>query len=339
MTVQLIQKAITQDFPDAQVLPFGSYQTKLYLPLGYADKLYPYILLLNLLFRMTRDIDLVILSNSMAYSRTSNVLRAIAQTVKRADLTDKVTIIDKAKVPIVKFVTRHGRFAVDISINQQNGVTAGSIINQFLRELPALRPLVLIIKSFLAQRSMNEVYTGGLGSYSIVCLAISFLQMHPKIRQGEIDPMQNLGVLVMEFFELYGCYFNYEDVGISLRNGGTYYNKQRRGWLDWRARSLLSIEDPGDPCEFHRHYSCLCLCETSWLTFIIANDISRGTYNILKVRTTFAGAHGMMTSAAYTRASLMNVHRGRRDSRYRHDDPEDFSILARVMGVTQEVSE
>lgn len=34
LTVQLIHKAITEDFPDAQVLPFGSYETKLYLPLG-----------------------------------------------------------------------------------------------------------------------------------------------------------------------------------------------------------------------------------------------------------------------------------------------------------------
>lgn len=34
LTVRLIHKAIIEDFPDAQVLPFGSYETKLYLPLG-----------------------------------------------------------------------------------------------------------------------------------------------------------------------------------------------------------------------------------------------------------------------------------------------------------------
>lgn len=185
----------------------------------------------------------------MAYSRTDRVLHALANTVKRAGLTDKVTIIGKAKVPIIKFITSYGRFSVDISVNQQNGVAAGKIIKHFLRELPALRSLVLIIKSFLSQRSMNEVFTGGLGSYSIVCLAISFLQMHPKIRRGEIDPQKNLGVLVIEFFELYGCYFNYKEVGISLRDGGSYYNKSQRGWLDYRSPGLLSIEDPGDPCK------------------------------------------------------------------------------------------
>jgi non-canonical poly(A) RNA polymerase PAPD5/7 len=120
----------------------------------------------------------------------------------------------------------------------------------------ALRSLVLITKAFLAQRGMNEVYTGGLGSYSIVCLAVSFLQMHPKIRRGEIDPDRNLGVLVMEFFELYGCCFNYDEVGISVRAGGTYFSKRQRGWFDFAKRGLLSIEDPADPCE--------CIPERSW---------------------------------------------------------------------------
>lgn len=34
LIVQLISKAVTKAFPDARVLPFGSYETKLYLPLG-----------------------------------------------------------------------------------------------------------------------------------------------------------------------------------------------------------------------------------------------------------------------------------------------------------------
>lgn len=199
---------------------------------------------------MSSDIDLVIESQIMAHSNKVNVLQALATTMKRAGITDKVTIIAKAKVPIIKFVTRHGRFSVDISINQMNGVKAGTMVKRFLEHIPALRALVLITKSFLSQRSMNEVFTGGLGSYSIVCLAISFLQMHPKIRRGEIDPSRNLGVLVMEFFELYGCYFNYREVGISVRDGGSYYNKAQRGWADYKSPSLLSIEDPGDPCEY-----------------------------------------------------------------------------------------
>ena len=200
----------------------------------------------------------------MAYSDKTTVLYALANALKRAGITSHVTIIAKAKVPIVKFVTTHGRFRVDISINQPNGLISGQIISGFLNDMipsssssirssspgqsKALRGLVLITKAFLSQRSMNEVYTGGLGSYAIVCLAVSFLQMHPKIRNGEIDPERNLGVLIVEFFELYGNLFNYEEVGISVRGGGLYFNKRQRGWYDVAKRSLLSIEDPVDPC-------------------------------------------------------------------------------------------
>lgn len=175
------------------------------------------------------------------------LLHSLANIMKRSGITDRVTIIAKARVPIVKFVTTHGRFAVDISMNQGNGVTTGQMVKRFLQEVPALRSLVLVVKNFLSQRSMNEVFTGGLGSYSIVCLAISFLQMQPKIRRGEINPCRNLGVLVIEFFELYGLRFNQEEVGISLRDGGSYYSKRERGWFDMREPRLLSIEDPGDP--------------------------------------------------------------------------------------------
>ncbi|KAH9043330.1 hypothetical protein EDB85DRAFT_2218083 [Lactarius pseudohatsudake] len=294
LVVTLISQAITRRFPDAKVLAFGSYETKLYLPLG--------------------DIDLVVLSQSMAYSDRTTVLHALANTLKRGGITDKVTIIAKAKVPIVKFVTTHGYFSVDISINQENGVEAGRVVSGFLSEMPALRALVLIAKAFLSQRSMNEVFSGGLGSYSIVCLAVSFLQMHPKIRRGEINPAQNLGVLVMEFFEFYGYYFNYHEVGISLRDGGTYYSKVQRGWVDYR-QSLLSIEDPADP----------------------TNDISKGSYNIARVRQTFAGAHGIMTAAAYMKASILNSRRSGRSVTLRgYTEPTDLSILSSVIGVTQE---
>ncbi|KAJ6531077.1 hypothetical protein B0H19DRAFT_1190228 [Mycena capillaripes] len=312
LVVAIISRAVTASFPDATVLPFGSYATKLYLPLG--------------------DIDLVIRSQSMAYSDTNSVLHALAATIKRSGITSKVTIIAKAKVPIVKFVTNHeyGRFNVDLSINQENGIVAGGIINGFLREFGggdnntnclALRALVLLTKLFLSQRGMNEVYTGGLGSYAIVCLCISFLQMHPKVRHAHIDPDLNLGVLVVEFFELYGSRFNYEEVGISLRDGGSYFGKRQRGWgwgEQWggaRKGGLLSIEDPGDP----------------------SNDISSGSYNFQNVRRNLAGAHDILTATIYLRAGILaSRNTGHAVSLRNHYEPGDMSILSSVLGVTQE---
>ncbi|KAK0463566.1 uncharacterized protein EV420DRAFT_1096733 [Desarmillaria tabescens] len=300
LVVAHIKQAVAASFRDAQVLPFGSYATKLYLPTG--------------------DIDLVILSDSMAYSNKVAVLHSLAATLKRANITDRVSIIAKARVPIVKFVTKLGMFHVDISINQGNGLVGVDIINGFLRDMHgrdcmALRGLVLITKMFLAQRGMNEVYTGGLGSYAIVCLVVSFLQMHPKIRRGEIDVDANMGVLVMEFFELYGCYFNFNDVGISVRDGGTYYNKRQRGWYNDSKGLLLSIEDPADP----------------------SNDISTGSFAFHKVKTTFAGAFNILASAAYLKAGIINSRRSGNAVHLRDRyDPADLSVLSAILSITQE---
>lgn len=135
------------------------------------------------------------------------------------------------------------------------------------------RSLVMLVKAFLNQRGMNEVFTGGLGSYSIICLVVSFLQvclftffggrptsktywlmtyrgqLHPKIQSGEIHPARNVGLLFQEFNEYYGKHFNYDEAGITLRGKGGYFNKHDKGW--WRPQQpyLLSIEDPNDPCK------------------------------------------------------------------------------------------
>jgi non-canonical poly(A) RNA polymerase PAPD5/7 len=40
LIVSQIEKVVTSTFPDALVYPFGSYQTKLYLPLGCVTSSY-----------------------------------------------------------------------------------------------------------------------------------------------------------------------------------------------------------------------------------------------------------------------------------------------------------
>lgn len=50
------------------------------------------------------------------------------------------------------------------------------------------------------------------------------LQHHPRTAGRTLK--NNLGVLLIEFFELYGRNFNYTNVGIRVKDGGTYFSKQ-----------------------------------------------------------------------------------------------------------------
>ncbi len=59
----------------------------------------------------------------------------------------------------------------------------------------------------------------------------------------------NLGVLLIEFFELYGRHFNYLKTGIRIKDGGSYLAKDevQKGMLVGYRPAMLYIEDPLQP--------------------------------------------------------------------------------------------
>lgn len=46
-----------------------------------------------------------------------------------------------------------------------------------MEKYDCLKYLVLVLKQFLLERDLNEVFTGGISSYSLTLLVISFLQV------------------------------------------------------------------------------------------------------------------------------------------------------------------
>jgi non-canonical poly(A) RNA polymerase PAPD5/7 len=74
-------------------------------------------------------------------------------------------------------LTLAGSFNVDIGINNTDGPQAIAVVNEYLSKMPALRPLILTVKAFLSQRNLNSAAHSGLGSYAVICMCISFLQV------------------------------------------------------------------------------------------------------------------------------------------------------------------
>ncbi|KAJ1766814.1 hypothetical protein IW140_005139 [Coemansia sp. RSA 1813] len=256
---------------DAQALCFGSFATRLYLP--------------------TSDIDMTVMlykKNSSkkavapAYENKEAVRRflyTLAKHLKNAGFCQSCEVIAHARVPIIKTHEMITGIAVDISINADSGVQSAGVQKSFSEKVypDALRSIVLVIKQFLSQRSMNEVYTGGIGSYAITLLAVSLFQTHPRVLSGGLQLTKNLGILLIEFFELYGKRFNYDNVCISVLENGRYLDKRRKGFFNMGQSYLLSIEDP---------------CDTS-------NDVSKGTYGILRIKQTFGGAYDLINNAIF----------------------------------------
>lgn len=58
-----------------------------------------------------------------------------------------------------------------------------------------------------------------------------------------------MGILLIEFFELYGHDFNYMKTGIRVKNGGAYLSKEEmlKTMGNGNRPSVLCIEDPVQP--------------------------------------------------------------------------------------------
>merc|ERR1712179_345250 len=109
----------------------------------------------------------------------------------------------------------------------------------------------------------------------VLCLhrrIVFLLQLHRRRDAG--GPGTNLGVLLLEFLELYGCSFNYSSLAISVRGEGKYLNKNEVHVEPdithrWVPAGGLTMEDPLQP----------------------GNDLARASFRIGLVRQAFAVAY------------------------------------------------
>eukprot|EP00245_Coleochaete_scutata_P000182 TRINITY_DN10194_c0_g1_i1.p1 TRINITY_DN10194_c0_g1~~TRINITY_DN10194_c0_g1_i1.p1 ORF type:complete len:1253 (-),score=288.15 TRINITY_DN10194_c0_g1_i1:490-4248(-) len=160
-SIEQIEKVVKTVWPSAEIKLFGSTASGLALP--------------------GSDIDLTIVPNTSESAghgkqqpTTNEWLGALSFAFKKKKLCRSVQKIGKAKVPILKCVLHNG-LACDVSFNVTNGPTVIPLIRSLLDRFPALRPLCLVLKCFLGQRSLNEVFKGGIGSYCLLIMICAHL--------------------------------------------------------------------------------------------------------------------------------------------------------------------
>ena len=277
MRVEVIQRVmniILYRFPYARIEPFGSFITGLFLP--------------------TSDVDLVV------FSQPQPSLYALEEDFQANDIAVEGTIqvLDKTAVPVIKFIDKQSGVRVDISFNKLTGLRSAEFIRQCIEAYPFLPKLVLLLKQFLTQRSLHEVFIGGISSYSLILLVVNFLQLHP--RRGSADLSLDLGTLLIEFFELYGKKFNYKKAGICVTDGGKYIAKEEHNIQDF-----LYIEDP------------VILPDNKYEL-----NAARGCYGIWQVKQAFEQAFTRLSSAVLSRENPV---------------PQRESILGAIIKVSTDV--
>lgn len=99
-------------------------------------------------------------------------------------------VIRGARIPILK-LSLHSGLQVDVSICNDSGLKAVQYLQQACTTLPALRPLVLVLKLLLREHSLNDVATGGLGSWALANMVMAHLKVRSSGRlRGRAAGMQ-----------------------------------------------------------------------------------------------------------------------------------------------------
>ncbi|KAK4488528.1 hypothetical protein RD792_004292 [Penstemon davidsonii] len=107
---------------------------------------------------------------------------------------------------------------LDISFKSptHTGLQTTGLVKDLTERFPAVTPLALVLKQFLADRSLDQSYSGGLSPY---CL--------------------NYGSLLMDFLYFFGNVFDPRQIRISVQGSGVYLNRERGCSID-----PLCIDDP-----------------------------------------------------------------------------------------------
>ncbi|CAG8786888.1 13987_t:CDS:2, partial [Dentiscutata erythropus] len=225
--IKRIDLAIKEKFQKAEVMVFGSVNTGLYLP--------------------TSDIDIA----CFIHAEPNSAAFTIVKLFEPLNIcVGKPTLVYSNKVPVIKFQEYYTKFNVDICINQMSGYYSAVAIRRYMERWPSLGTLVIAAKCFLTHHKLDCTASGGMSGYTLFCLMLNFLQLHPEIQTGRIIPEdENLGVLLIEFFELYGVDFNYKQLAIRVERDNElgvdlgYCKKENESWAT-KCPENLCIQDP-----------------------------------------------------------------------------------------------
>jgi len=244
--VSRVSAVVKAQWPEATVEVIGSCSTNLCVP--------------------TSDIDLVIFG--VPNSNTLKTLYMLANKITPLASADTLQVLDSAKVPIIKMTDLRTGADIDISLSVTAGKENTQVVNDYVAQYPLLRPLTLVIKYYLKHRFLNNPWSGGIGSYTLVLMIINYLQLHA--REGD-----SLANHLTGFFRLYGKLYDYKHSVISVKGQGSYLSKAAKGWDNPERPNLLSVEDPHCP----------------------ENDVGALAFQIDKVKEAFSDAYDQLLSA------------------------------------------
>ncbi|CAK4622896.1 unnamed protein product [Aphanomyces euteiches] len=328
--------AVQALWPRAQVRPYGSFVTGLSLPSSDLD-------LVICLPKVRRDEPAEapgVLEGRNAIKETwqQNLARKLRS--ESWVVPESVKTIPNASIPIIALQTTapyHVRLDISFEGPGHNGLATNDLVHSFLHELPALAPLMLVLKTFIIDRGLGVAYTGGLSSYALLLMVTRFLQeFEVGNRHQGVDTVStqcnlvvstqsraDFGTMLLGFLDFYGSKFDQRQTGISVasrcfldRDALGQHSTSSTMWHNVQMEHVqfenLNLSSPGSrrqslhwtgplpfkqPNDYDPHKFDPVYIEDPLRP---GNNVGRNCFRIMQIRRAFASAWATLNEAPVT---------------------------------------
>ena len=240
--IEKIASFIKQVIPNGDVEVYGSHATKLCLHWSDVD------LVLKPVAKEGRNDNQV-----FNMTNTRNWLNILYHELIKSEnrgWLQKVDFIENTTVPVIKLacsfqhmsqnangqlllpngnVPRYPAIVskpinIDITLwsENHNGPPCVKLVKSYLQESQLIEPLILVLKQMLKVWGFNDAYTGGLSSYALFLMIVSFLQEKNK---PALKSEVNLGETLLEFIHYYSQ-LDFSTYAICCKMPGEQSDKQ-----------------------------------------------------------------------------------------------------------------
>jgi DNA polymerase sigma len=230
-----------------------------------------------------KDILSLLLQNENEFESIYPILTASVPVIK-LEINIKNEIKD-LKLKTTSYFEEEDLFKIKIDLTFteseqefQNSHETVSFINKSLSEYPQIKPMVLLLKRYFKEMKMNKSYTGGLCSYSLFLLVLSFCKCNKQCESST--------KLLYYFMENF-MYFDYCNYCIDVEKENCYVLKDKNESLAEKSVSdeNSSYETNYESCEKEE----ICIVDP-----ISKNNVSKSSFKVDEIILTFRKAFNLL---------------------------------------------
>lgn len=190
---------ITNEF---QIKLYGSYAHKLAVPWSNVD-----LLIVSTNYQKQQDEYIMILEK-------------IGNTLNQLKWVSNIQLENMSTYKSIRILTTIEYDELVLSLTYENeliGMSSVDLINGYKEEYAIIEPMLLALKTIFNNSNLCSRHLGGLSSYGIIILLVSFLQNKYDNYKNNNNNDNIIGKIFVGFLAHYGIYFDFQKFIISAK--------------------------------------------------------------------------------------------------------------------------